>query len=83
MTDTKGDALFVIWSYEHEAWWRPDRCGYVTELAGAGRYSAEEAGEIVTDSVLLGEIAIKHYIAAERGKPPFHPYDGKRRKSYR
>lgn len=38
---------WVIWSYEHNAWWRPGRMGYTTLLTEAGRYTADEASEIV------------------------------------
>lgn len=38
-----GEAAYVIWSNEHRAWWRPDECGYCTILAGAGRYTREDA----------------------------------------
>jgi len=41
-------SLLVIWSEEHQAWWSPSRSGYTRSLADAGRYSAEEAQEIVT-----------------------------------
>jgi hypothetical protein len=40
--------LWVVWSFEHEAWWGPGRFGYVTELALAGRYSKAEALDIET-----------------------------------
>lgn len=37
----------VIWSNEHGAFWGPARCGYVG-FAEAGRYTREEADEILT-----------------------------------
>ena len=39
------DEQYLIWSNEHRAWWRPDRCGYVRDVRGAGRYSRQEAIE--------------------------------------
>ena len=39
---------YVIWSEEHGAWWSPGRSGYTRSLSNAGRYSKEEAQEIVT-----------------------------------
>jgi hypothetical protein len=38
---------YVIWSMEHQAWWRASRFGYVATLAEAGRFSREEAAAIV------------------------------------
>ena len=32
-----------IWSGEHHAWWRENRCGYVDEIRGAGVYDFAEA----------------------------------------
>jgi hypothetical protein len=40
----------MIYSHEHGAWWRPRRTGYTGVLAEAGRYGAEEAEQIVTDT---------------------------------
>lgn len=37
----------LIWSIEHGAWWRPDRCGYTVRLHEAGRYSVDDAADIV------------------------------------
>ena len=71
---------YVIWSFEHEAWWGPNRCGYTDHLNEAGRYTAEEAGDIVTASVWLDEVAMLETVL-ERfgGQPPqFHPFRGER-----
>ena len=38
---------YVIWSIEHDAWWRPAKWGYTTVLAEAGVYSEAEARQIV------------------------------------
>jgi hypothetical protein len=35
--------IYLIWSNEHTAWWRPDRCGYTYSITDAGRYQREEA----------------------------------------
>ena len=38
---------FLIWSEEHQAWWRANSCGYTTSIRQAGRYPEEEAKRIV------------------------------------
>lgn len=35
--------LYLIWSNEHRAWWRPRGRGYTMQLEKAGRYSREDA----------------------------------------
>ena len=65
---------YVIWSFEHDAWWGPDHCGYTTLLATAGRYTAEEAGKIVTNSVWCEEIAVVEQVAQDWGPPTHDPY---------
>jgi len=67
---------FVIWSYEHSAWWSPARQGYTSHLDQAGRYDQDEAGQIVTDSVLVEEVALLEIIAQDWGPPLYHPYKG-------
>lgn len=34
---------WMIWSIEHDAWWRPNSSGYTHHVAAAGLYSFEEA----------------------------------------
>jgi hypothetical protein len=58
----------VIWSFEHDAWWAPDRLGYELALEDAGRYTRDEAEAIVLDANLTGvvhEIALHETIAAQ------------------
>jgi len=68
---------YLIWSFEHEAWWGPNHCGYTTLMEKAGRYSKEEAGEIHTSSIWLEEVAIAEPVAIEKGPPEFSPWDGR------
>lgn len=44
------EPLFLIWSIEHNAWWRPERCGYTMRVAEAGRYPRTTARAIVADA---------------------------------
>jgi hypothetical protein len=44
------DRVYVIWSFEHDAWWKPHRLGYTLEIEEAGHYSADEANEIVDNA---------------------------------
>lgn len=70
------DRNYVIWSYEHRAWWAPYRCGYTEDLEQAGRYSLREAGDIVVNSVMVEELALHENIAKDWGPPKYDPYKG-------
>jgi hypothetical protein len=37
---------YVIWSNEHQAWWRPNSHGYTRWIEDAGRYARDEAVSI-------------------------------------
>jgi hypothetical protein len=56
MTDltTKSERAWAIWSEEHQAWWRPDSCGYSQSIRNAGRYTEEEAQKIALSANRLG-----------------------------
>jgi hypothetical protein len=41
------EGRLLIWSEEHGAWWKPGRIGYTRSIREAGRYSFDEAAEIV------------------------------------
>lgn len=37
------EAMFLIWSNQHRAWWRPNSRGYTTFAKAAGIYTFEQA----------------------------------------
>lgn len=41
---------WVIWSNEHQAWWRPNGRGYTLDWKEAGLYTTEEADKIIKGS---------------------------------
>ena len=70
---------YLIWSFEHNAWWRPNECGYTENIDEAGRYEPEDAKRIVANSILCEEIAILESVAVELGSPYHWPYCHKRK----
>ncbi|HEY9410982.1 MAG TPA: hypothetical protein VIP77_15495 [Jiangellaceae bacterium] len=38
--------VWLVWSNEHDAWWKPNRCGYHHDVWQAGRYSERDAAGI-------------------------------------
>lgn len=46
---------YLIWSWEHCAWWRPNRLGYTKEVREAGIYTLAEAAEITCPHFPPGE----------------------------
>ena len=43
--------MYLIWSNKHKNWWCPNRAGYTDRIVHAGRYSAEEALDICSDTM--------------------------------
>lgn len=41
---------YLIWSTEHRGWWKPNRHGYTTRTDLAGRFSSEEARNIIANA---------------------------------
>lgn len=48
---------YLVWSNEHQMWWRPGHRGYTRTIEEAGRYSHTEATEIVSRATLFGRLA--------------------------
>lgn len=46
---------YFIWSYEHDAWWRPDFCGYSKDINEAGYYSFKDVAAICKSANLNNE----------------------------
>lgn len=42
--------LYLIWSIEHDAWWKPASRGYTKKRSEAGQYTYEEAKKIVKNA---------------------------------
>ena len=64
------ELVFVIWSWEHHAWWAPNQQGYTEQLEQAGRYNFAEAADIVIGHIPAGEeIAVLLAEAEQRGSP--------------
>lgn len=65
----RSDDRYVIWSFEHCAWWGPGRRGYTSSLASAGRYSRYEAESIVSneESLALEDALVEERTIGPRG----------------
>jgi hypothetical protein len=42
--------MYLIWSFEHGAWWRPFGWGYTQDIDAAGRFNLEEASSIIENA---------------------------------
>lgn len=45
--NTLKERVWIIWSIEHQAWWKPNHAGYVVTRTEAGTYTFDEARDIV------------------------------------
>jgi len=59
--------LVKIWSFEHDAWWRPGSRGYTCNEAEAGLYERAKAEEIVRSANYGGRL---HEEIVEVEQPP-------------
>ncbi len=37
------ESFWLVWSVEHNAWWKSDESGYTKEVSEAGRYTIAQA----------------------------------------
>jgi hypothetical protein len=64
---------YLIWSWEHHAWWRAERQGYTRNITDTGTYTLQEAGEITVGHIPPGEeIAVDDVWGKKYGPPPYH-----------
>lgn len=52
----KYEQKYRIWSFEHNAWWKPNWNGYTERIEEAGIYGEEEAKAICDDANKFGKI---------------------------
>jgi hypothetical protein len=56
-------AGWLIWSNEHQMWWKADCAGYTADMMCAGRYTLEaamaETGVRKTDAGMPGEVVVR------------------------
>jgi hypothetical protein len=64
------DEPYLIWSYEHDAWWKAERRGYTRVLIDAGVYSKAEAEAIVKDANI---VAVEEEAVSLYAVPTFQP----------
>ena len=57
--------LWLIWSNQHGAWWKPNRRGYTQTLEFAGRYPLQDALEVVSKATLDGQL--RHTVTSPDG----------------
>jgi selenophosphate synthetase-related protein len=50
---------YRIWSFEHNAWWRPNWNGYTVSIFEAGLYDFEEATKIVEQANIMADVTGK------------------------
>jgi hypothetical protein len=54
------DPLYLIWSNEHGAWWKPGSMGYTRSLREAGRYNYHQAADIVARASVNGMLRLEN-----------------------
>lgn len=54
-------AIWLVWSNEHQRWWKPNWRGYTSIIGEAGRYPKRVADQIVRDAnygPMINEVAV-------------------------
>jgi hypothetical protein len=50
---------YLVWSNEHQAWWRGGHRGYTSSIEEAGRYERSDAEGIVAGATLDGLLTVR------------------------
>jgi hypothetical protein len=62
---SKPESWRVIWSLEHQAWWKPQERGYTRDLAAAGLYPLHTAERICRTANIGMMINEVHFAAPD------------------
>ena len=59
--DCTNDPVYLIWCVERSQWWKPNGCGYTSDINEAGRYSELRAYRILKQANIhkQEEVAVK------------------------
>lgn len=52
------EKCYLVWSNQHQQWWRPAGRGYTGYIEEAGRYERADADRIVADATCDGHLVI-------------------------
>ena len=75
LDDNQPGGRYLIWSNEHQAWWRAGGTGYTKHLREAGRYTQADALETCVEAMAgareaLNEVPVRcRYARAARRIP--------------
>lgn len=60
--------MWLIYSYRHRMWWRPDSAGYTPSFGTAGLYTQAEVAQIVTNCLPGQNVPVSPDLAVECGQ---------------
>jgi hypothetical protein len=63
---------FLIWSFEHRAWWCPNEQGYTKTIGAAGVYSFERAAAICAQANCPAHLKDNPTILIEEAMVPIY-----------
>lgn len=72
----KPEDRVLIWSYEHDGWWRANSRGYTSLDVEAGLYLRSEANEIVSGANFCGKV--NETVREVGSRPPTHGKSARR-----
>ena len=57
---------FLLWDWERRMWWKADKMGYTEDPAEAGRYTKEQAADVIIGETPAGQTVAVHLAEALR-----------------
>lgn len=80
---TEEDPIWLVWSNEHAAWWRPNWRGYTCIIKDAGRYPKRVADQICREANYGGRVNEVTVLAPEALEAMMRPAEPPKRKKPR